>query len=86
MLVYSEGMYLYKADVQNPVQTLKLFSVVPEEITSFAYDPLNKVYYIGSAEGLYLLPTGKSRPRYVALGKHVSRDYIHDPSCNFILI
>ena len=63
MLVYSEGMFLYEADVRNPVQTLKLFGVVPQEITSFTYDPLNKVYYIGSAEGLYLLPSGKSRPR-----------------------
>ena len=67
MLVYSEGKFLYKADVNNPTNSPKLFGVTLEDITSFAYDPLNKRYYIGTDKGLYLLTDGKSRPEYLHL-------------------
>ena len=52
-LMYSEGRILRKADLDKPEKTPVLFSYLPEDITSFTFDPLNKVFYIGTAKALY---------------------------------
>ena len=51
--MYSEGRILRKADLDKPEKTPVLFSYLPEDITSFTFDPLNKVFYIGTAKALY---------------------------------